>query len=381
MPRSLPPGVVIWPGYDRSGLIRRSIRTLWWQLVEEMLIVAAVCILFLWHARSAIVSAIVLPIGILMAFIMMAAMGINANIMSLGGIAIAIGAMVDASVVFVENFHKHKEAGERIGHWELVAKASREVGPGLFFSLLIITVSFLPVFALEDQAGRLFKPLAFTKTFAMASAAIIAITLIPICMGYFIRGKLVPERKNPLNRFLIWIYLPVIRWALRHKVTSILIAAALLAVSILPMTRLGSEFMPPINEGDILYMPTSVPGISSEEARRTLQMQDKLLSLAEAFPEETWDWTPMEGVRSVRDVMVLMVVEGHIFPGMWGADPAMGAASGFGDETARVAAMSKADVIAELELWLLVMSSTVLLPRICASSKLPLLISIWAKRK
>ncbi|MBI4563995.1 MAG: efflux RND transporter permease subunit [Planctomycetes bacterium] len=305
----LPAGVVIRPGYDRSGLIRRSVKTLWKQLAEEMAIVALVCILFLWHARSALVSAIVLPMGILMSFIVMRAMGINSNIMSLGGIAIAIGAMVDAAVVLVENLHKHKERGEAGNHWDLVAAASREVGPGLFFSLLIITVSFLPVFALEEQAGRLFKPLAYTKTFAMAASALVAITLIPVCMGLFIRGTIHPESKNPLNRFLIWIYLPVIRGALKHKVASILIAVALLGVSFLPMMRLGSEFMPPINEGDILYMPTTVPGISDEEARRTLQIQDKLLK---QFPEVDVVLGKIGRSDTSTDPAPLSMVETHV---------------------------------------------------------------------
>lgn len=279
----LPEGVVIRTAYDRSALIRRSVNTLKHTLAEELLITTLVCLVFLWHVRSTLVAAVVLPLGILVSFIIMNLMGINANIMSLAGIAVAIGAMVDASVVLVENLHKHKErAKPDEDHWTLVARAAKEVGPGLFHSLLVITVSFLPVFALQSQAGRLFKPLAYTKTFAMASSAIIAVTVVPVLLGFFVRGRIHSETRNPLNRLMIALYMPFIRFALRFKVLSILIALSLLALTIVPWSKIGSEFMPPLREGDILYMPTTVPGLSVTEARRTLQIQDEMLA---QFPE------------------------------------------------------------------------------------------------
>lgn len=306
----LPDGVVIRRAYDRSGLIHRSIRTLGKQLLEELGIVALVCILFLWHARSALVSAVSLPLGILVSFIIMRAMGINANIMSLGGIAVAIGAMVDAAVVMVENLHKHKEHDpEGTDHWQQVINASKEVGPALFFSLLVITVSFVPVFALQQQAGRLFKPLAFTKTFAMASSAVLAVILMPILMGFFIRGKVHPESENPLSRLMIWIYLPFLRFALKYRKTCIAIAIALLAFSWLPYSRFGSEFMPPIREGDILFMPTTVPGLSSTEARRTLQIQDRLLA---EFPEVETVLGKIGRADTPLDPAPLSMVETHV---------------------------------------------------------------------
>ncbi len=281
----LPPGVKIHTAYDRSNLIVRSIHTLRHELVQQMIIVALVCMIFLWHARSALVAAFSLPLGILISFIVMRAIGINANIMSLGGIAIAIGAMVDAAVVLVENAHKHLERGHNptgAARWELIKTASMEVGPSLFFSLLIITASFLPVFALEQQAGRLFKPLAYTKTFAMAGAAVIAITITPILMGYFIRGKIHAENDLVVSRVLVRSYTPVLGWALRHKAWVLGLSLAILALTWFPYRKLGSEFMPPLNEGDILYMPTSIPGISETEAKRVLQTQDKLFK---TFPE------------------------------------------------------------------------------------------------
>ena len=236
-----------------------------------------------WHLRSTLVAAVVLPLGIFGSFVVMRVMGISANIMSLAGIAVTIGAMVDASVVLVENLHKHKErAGPDENHWVLVGRATKEVGPALFHSLLIITVSFLPVFSLEGQAGRLFKPLAYTKTFAMAASAIIAVTVIPVVLGFFVRGHVHPESRNPVNRFMIWLYMPFIRFALRFKALSILVAFGLLALTLAPSSKIGSEFMPPLREGDILYMPTTVPGLSVTEARRTLQIQDELLA---QFPE------------------------------------------------------------------------------------------------
>ncbi|MBW3541954.1 MAG: efflux RND transporter permease subunit, partial [Planctomycetes bacterium] len=278
----LPEGVVIRSAYDRSELIRRAIGTLRTTLTEELLVTAAICIIFLLHVRSGLVAAAVLPLGILVAFIVMKFVGISANIMSLSGIAVAFGAMVDSSIVMVENLHKHKERQPHADHWELVKIAAQEVGPGLFIALLSVTFAFLPVFTLEGQSGRLFRPLAFTKTFAMAAAAIISVTVIPFLMGYFVRGRLIPENRSPLNRFMVWIYMPFIRFALKHKFISMSIAVALLALTLVPWSKTGSEFMPPLEEGDILYMPTTVPGLSVTEARRTLQIQDQLLA---QYPE------------------------------------------------------------------------------------------------
>lgn len=279
----LPEGVTIKTAYDRSGLIKRAIKFLEEKLLEESLVVALITLIFLLHFRSSLVAIVSLPIGILAAFIVMYAQGINANIMSLSGIAIAIGAMVDAAIVMVENAHKHLERDRgKKDHWSIIVDASKEVGPALFFSLLIITVSFLPIFALQGQEGRLFKPLAFTKTYAMAAAALLSVTLVPVLMGYLIRGKIQPEHKNPVNRFLIWIYRPVINLALRFKWTTIITALALLVVSIIPLQRLGSEFMPTIKEGDFLYMPTTDPGISITKAKELLQQTDKIIA---SFPE------------------------------------------------------------------------------------------------
>ena len=274
----LPPGVELVEVYDRSGLIERAVETLLEKLLEEIAIVALVCLLFLLHVRSALVAVLTLPLGILVSFIVMYHQGLNANIMSLGGIAIAIGAMVDAAVVMVENAHKHLErhAGQK-PRTELMIDAAVEVGPSLFFSLLIITVSFLPVFSLEAQEGRLFSPLAFTKTYAMAGAALLAITVIPLFMVWFIRGRLIAERRNPLNRLLLWAYAPVIGFALRHKAMVTLAAVAVLAATIVPLRQLGSEFMPPLNEGDLLYMPTTLPGISITKAHELLQQTDRMI--------------------------------------------------------------------------------------------------------
>mgnify|MGYP005843585913 CR=1 FL=1 len=279
----LPEGVTIKTAYDRSGLINRAIEFLEEKLLEESIVVAVIVMIFLLHFRSSLVAIISLPIGILAAFLVMYFQGINANIMSLSGIAIAIGAMVDAAIVMVENAHKHleKDKGKK-DHWRIIADASKEVGPALFFSLLIITVSFLPIFALQGQEGRLFKPLAFTKTYAMAAAALLSVTLVPVLMGYLIRGKIQPEHKNPVNRFLIWIYRPVINLALRFKWTTVIASIVILAISIVPLQRLGSEFMPPIEEGDLLYMPTTDPGISITKAKELLQQTDKIIA---GFPE------------------------------------------------------------------------------------------------
>ncbi|UCC83491.1 MAG: efflux RND transporter permease subunit, partial [Gemmatimonadota bacterium] len=281
--RGLPEGVRLRTAYDRSDLIHRAIHTLREKLIEESLIVAAVAVIFLLHARSALVAAVTLPLGILISFIVMRAIGVSSNIMSLGGIAIAIGAMVDAAIVMIENMHKHMERDDgRTSRWRLVLESAKQVGPPLFFSLLIITFSFLPVFALEQQEGRLFKPLAFTKTFAMAGAALLSITLVPVLMGYLIRGKIRPEEANPINRALRWVYRPVIDFVVRRPLIVIGSSAVILLVSVIPWRSLGSEFMPMLNEGSILYMPTTVPGVSIAQAREIMIYQDSVLA---AFPE------------------------------------------------------------------------------------------------
>ena len=276
---SLPDGVEIVTTYDRSSLIERAVDTLQGKLVEEFVVVALICALFLFHLRSSIIVVLSLPVGILVAFIIMYWQGINANIMSLGGIAIAIGAMVDATIVMIENVHKRieKEPLTDDNRWRIVADAATDVGRPLFFSLVIITLSFLPVFTLEAQEGRLFAPLAFTKTYAMAAAAGLSITLVPVLMGYFIRGKVAPEDKNPINRALIAVYRPVINAVIRFPKQTLIVAAAVLAIGLWPATQLGSEFMPPLDEGDLMYMPTTYPGISIDKAREILQQTDKLL--------------------------------------------------------------------------------------------------------
>ncbi len=309
----LPSGTEIVAVYDRSTLIERAIANLKWTLVEESLIVAAVCVIFLMHVRSALVAILTLPIGILIAFIAMRSLGMGSNIMSLGGIAIAIGAMVDAAIVMIENAHKHLErlhsspfkgeAGRGMGEngvqthphpspplegegrrarADAMIKACKEVGPALFFSLLIITVSFLPVFTLEGQEGRLFSPLAFTKTFAMAGAALLSVTLVPVLMMFFIRGRIMPEQKNPVNRFLIWAYRPIIQWVMRHKPLTLVLALVSMLVTIIPARQIGSEFMPTLNEGSLFYMPASLPGMSVTEAGRLLQTTDRIIK---TFPE------------------------------------------------------------------------------------------------
>ncbi len=280
----LPAGVRLRTAYDRSDLIHRAIDTLKEKLIEESLIVAAVAVLFLLHFRSALVAIVTLPLGILISFIVMRMIGVNANIMSLGGIAIAIGAMVDAAIVMIENMHKHLERAEGSAgtRWEIVLESAKQVGPPLFFSLLIITFSFLPVFALEQQEGRLFKPLAFTKTFAMAGSALLSITLVPVLMGFLIRGKIRPEATNPVNRGLQWMYRPVIDFALRRPLIVIGAAVVVLAVTLVPWSRLGREFMPPLHEGSILFMPTTVPGASIAQAREIMRYQDSVLA---SFPE------------------------------------------------------------------------------------------------
>jgi Cu/Ag efflux pump CusA len=304
----LPEGVRIRTAYDRSGLINRSIDTLKVTLAEELAITAVICLIFLLHVRSGLVAAAVLPLGILMSFIVMKLCGINANIMSMSGIAVAIGTMVDSSIVMVENLHKHKERNPDAKHWDQVKASAQEVGPGLFLALLVITVSFLPVFALEGQAGRLFKPLAFTKTFAMASAALIAVMVIPSLMGLFVRGKMPSEQRNPINRFCIWLYMPFLRFALRHKILSMGIAVVLLVITIVPYSKIGGEFMPPLREGDILFMPTTLPGISVTEARRTLQVQDRLLM---QFPEVNVVLGKIGRSSTPTDPAPLSMVETH----------------------------------------------------------------------
>jgi Cu(I)/Ag(I) efflux system membrane protein CusA/SilA len=278
--RSLPDGVEIVTTYDRSDLIERAVETLQGKLIEEFLVVALVCAVFLFHLRSSAVVILSLPVGILAAFIVMKMQGINANIMSLGGIAIAIGAMVDAAIVMIENVHKHieKEPLTDENRWRIMGDAAAEVGPPLFFSLLIITLSFLPVFTLEAQEGRMFAPLAFTKTYAMAASAVLSITLVPVLMGYFIRGKITPEHKNPINRVLIAVYQPVIHAVIRFPKGTLVAAAAVLIVGLWPATQLGSEFMPPLDEGDIMYMPTTYPGVSIDKAREILQHTDRMIS-------------------------------------------------------------------------------------------------------
>lgn len=286
--QGLPDDVKINIAYDRSGLIERAIDTLKDKLTEEIIIVAIVCIIFLLHVRSSLVAIITLPTAILILFIVMKMQGINANIMSLSGIAIAIGAMVDAAIIMIENAHKHiehevlKPPREQRDHWQVILDAAKEVGPALFYSLLVITVSFIPVFTLEAQEGRLFRPLAFTKTYSMAAAAILSITIVPILMGYWIRGKILPEEKNPINRFLMRVYTPVVNFVLKYNKWVIIAAIALLAITFIPFSKIGSEFMPPLYEGDLLYMPTMLPGMSITKARELLQQTDKIIR---QFPE------------------------------------------------------------------------------------------------
>jgi Cu(I)/Ag(I) efflux system membrane protein CusA/SilA len=280
---SLPEGVRIETVYDRSELIHRAIDTLKTTLIEESIVVAAVCIVFLLHVRSALVAIVTLPVGVLMAFIAMHVLGLGSNIMSLGGIAIAVGAMVDAAIVMIENAHKHLERlkpGESRN--EAIIAAAVEVGPALFFSLLIITVSFLPIFALEDQEGRLFKPLAWTKSLAMAASALLSVTLVPALMMLFVRGRILPESRNPVNRALIWLYRPVIRLVLRARVLTVLVALVALGVSVWPATRIGAEFMPSLDEGTLFYMPVTLPGLSVTKSAELLQTQNKIIK---SFPE------------------------------------------------------------------------------------------------
>ena len=279
----LPEGVEIITAYDRSNLIERAIDNLSDKLLVESLIVALICIIFLIHFRSALVVILTLPISVLAAFLVMSWQGINANIMSLGGIAIAIGTLVDAAIVMIENTHKHMERDRgKKDHWRIVLDATKEVGPSLFYSLLIITLSFAPIFALQAQEGRLFKPLAFTKTYTMAAAALLAITFVPVLTGYLVRGRILPERRNPLSRLLVFLYRPVIRAAIRVRWLTIAFAVVVLSATWYPLQRIGSEFMPPLYEGDLLYMPTTDPGISITKARQLLQQTDRIIA---SFPE------------------------------------------------------------------------------------------------
>ena len=277
--KGLPEGVELVTVYDRSGLIGRAVDNLWHKLLEEFAVVALVCMLFLFHIRSSLVAIVSLPVGILTAFTVMHMQGINANIMSLGGIAIAIGAMIDGAIVMIENMHKHMEKTPltKENRWQVVAESASEVGPALFFSLLIITVSFVPVFTLEAQEGRMFSPLAFTKTYAMAASAALAITLVPVLMGYFIRGKVLPEHRNPINRLLVASYMPVLKMVLAFPKTAIFIALLALGSTYWPLQNIGSEFIPPLDEGDLMYMPTTYPSISIGNAREILQQTDKLI--------------------------------------------------------------------------------------------------------
>ena len=305
---SLPHGVEVIETYDRSGLIERSVAHLRDKLAEEFAVVALVCVLFLLHLRSAFVAIVTLPLGVLAAFIVMYYQGVNANIMSLGGIAIAIGAMVDAAIVMIENAHKKLEGRQVEGEerWKLIAEAAAEVGPALFFSLLVITLSFVPVFALEAQEGRLFSPLAYTKTYAMAASAILAVTLIPVLMGYLIRGRIPEEKKNPLNRWLIAAYRPLLARVLRFPKLTLLIAVILLAATAIPVSRLGGEFLPPFYEGDLLYMPTALPGISPAKAAEILQQTDKLIA---TVPEVKRVFGKIGRAESATDPAPLEMVE------------------------------------------------------------------------
>jgi Cu(I)/Ag(I) efflux system membrane protein CusA/SilA len=305
---SLPEGVEIVATYDRSTLINKAVENLWEKLAEEFIVVAIVCALFLFHIRSSLVIAFSLPVGILSAFIVMHWQGINANIMSLGGIAIAIGAMVDGAIVMIENVHKHIERTPLTdkNRWQVIGKAAEEVGAPLFFSLLIITLSFVPVFALEGQEGKMFSPLAFTKTYAMAAAAGLSITLVPVLMGYLVRGKILPEHKNPVNRVLIALYKPVLNVSLKYPKSMVLIALALMSSAYVPITKMGSEFIPPLDEGDLMYMPTTYPGISIGKARELLQQTNKLIK---TVPEVKTVWGKVGRAESATDPAPLTMVE------------------------------------------------------------------------
>jgi Cu(I)/Ag(I) efflux system membrane protein CusA/SilA len=313
--KGLPEGVEIVPVYDRSALIERAVSNLAMKLLEEFGVVALVCVIFLFHLRSSLVVIISIPVGILTAFIVMHAQGLNANIMSLGGIAIALGAMVDGAIVMIENMHKHMErepqdkplSNEK--RWQVVIDSASEVGPALFFSLLIITVSFVPVFTLEAQEGRMFSPLAYTKTYAMAAAAALAITLVPVLMGYFIRGKVLAEHKNPVNKFLTALYLPALKTVLRFPKTTLSAAVVVFIIGLYPLDKIGSEFIPPLDEGDLMYMPTTYPGISIGQARQLLQQTDKLIK---TVPEVKTVFGKMGRAETATDPAPLTMIETFI---------------------------------------------------------------------
>ncbi len=310
----LPEGVEIVTVYDRGDLIERAVANLRDKLIEEFIVVSIICMIFLLHARSALVAIVALPVGVLIAFIAMRWQGINANIMSLGGIAITIGAMVDGAIVLIENAHKHLErAGKAAGgpltpmqRWAAIAEAAKEVGPALFFSLLIITVSYVAIFTLQGQEGRLFSPLAFTSTYSMAAAALLAVTLVPVLMGLFIRGKILPEARNPVNRILHWLHSPVLRLTMRWRMITITLALLLLGATVYPLSKLGSEFMPPLDEGDILYMPTTFPGISITKAKELLQQTDKILR---TFPEVETVFGKVGRAETATDSAPLSMIE------------------------------------------------------------------------
>jgi Cu(I)/Ag(I) efflux system membrane protein CusA/SilA len=307
----LPDGVEIVTVYDRSALIERSVDNLADKLVEEFIVVALVCLVFLFHLRSSLVVIFSIPVGILTAFAVMHAQGLNANIMSLGGIAIAIGAMVDGAIVMIENMHKHMERTplSKDNRWRIVADAATEVGPALFFSLMIITVSFIPVFTLEAQEGRMFSPLAYTKTYAMAASAALAITLVPVLMGYFIRGKVLPEQKNPVNRFLTAMYMPALKAVLNFPKVTLVAALAVFAIGLYPLDKIGSEFIPPLDEGDLMYMPTTYPGISIGEARQLLQHTNKLIK---TVPEVETAFGKVGRAETATDPAPLTMIETFI---------------------------------------------------------------------
>ncbi|QCU75463.1 efflux RND transporter permease subunit [Pseudoalteromonas distincta] len=309
--KGLPEGVEIVPVYDRSNLINNAVDNLTSKLIEELIVVALVCVVFLFHVRSSLVAIITLPLGILTAFIIMYWQGINANIMSLGGIAIAIGAMTDGAIVMIENMHKHMEKTPLTNenHWEVVAKSASEVGPALFFSLLIITVSFMPVFILEAQEGRMFAPLAYTKTYAMAASAGLAITLVPVLMGYFIRGKVISEQKNPVNRLLVAAYRPLLNWVLKFPKMTLVLAVVVSVIGFYPVNKIGSEFIPPLDEGDLMYMPTTYPGLSVGKAREILQQTDKLIA---TVPEVKTVFGKVGRAETATDPAPLTMIETFI---------------------------------------------------------------------
>lgn len=314
--KGLPKGVEIIPVYDRSAIIERAVDNLSFKLLEEFGVVALVCVIFLFHVRSSLVAIVSLPVGILTAFVVMHMQGLNANIMSLGGIAIAIGAMIDGAIVMIENMHKHMERLSAEGksltsenRWHIVVESASEVGPALFFSLLIITVSFVPVFTLEAQEGRMFAPLAFTKTYAMAASAALAITLVPVLMGYFIRGKVMAEHKNPVNRFLTFLYLPALKAVLKFPKTTLLASLVILVIGAYPLDKIGSEFIPPLDEGDLMYMPTTYPSISIGQARQLLQQTDKLIK---TVPEVKTVFGKVGRAETATDPAPLTMIETFI---------------------------------------------------------------------